>query len=105
MKQYWRIGTIRATLALAMGMFSLGKVYYKDIPFLFEMGVVGALIMGTILVLAFLGVGWLYDEKAKLWNEQIQVQTERSVYQYIPNYKNYGFDYPVLLLSNSACSD
>ncbi|MFW9975817.1 MAG: hypothetical protein ACFFDQ_11150 [Candidatus Thorarchaeota archaeon] len=95
MKQYWRIGTIRTLLALALGMFVLGKQYYEYIPYLADLGLLGALILGASLVLLFLGIGWAYDEKGKFWSPKMQVNAERSPYQYVPDYKTYGFIYPV----------
>ncbi len=95
MKQYWRIGTIRVLLSLALGMFVLGKGYYTYIPFLADLGLLGALILGTFLVLLFLGIGWLYDEKGKMWSPQLQVIAERNPYQYISNYKSMVYDYQV----------
>jgi hypothetical protein len=94
MKQYWRIGTIRALLGLAMGMFSLGRFYYVYIPWLQPLGLIGALVLGSILLLLFMGLGWAYDEKAKMWSQKIQVAAERDPYRYVPNYRAYAIDYP-----------
>lgn len=96
MKQYWRVGTIRALLSLALGMFVLGRQYYKYIPALEVLGVVGALILGTFLVILFLGIGWAYDEKGKFWSPKVQVVAERSPYQFVSNYHTLSFDYPAL---------
>jgi hypothetical protein len=71
MKQYWRISAIRAWMGLALGMFSLGKVYAAQTPGLAELGLIGALILGSVLVLVFLGVGWLYDVKGKMWSPSV----------------------------------
>ncbi|MFW9805155.1 MAG: hypothetical protein ACFFFK_00335, partial [Candidatus Thorarchaeota archaeon] len=67
MKQYWRVGTIRALLSLAMGMLLLGRLLYVDIPYLQDMGIWGAIILGLLLVLLFMAIGWAYDEKGKMW--------------------------------------
>jgi hypothetical protein len=96
MKQYWRVGTIRALLSLALGMFVLGRQYYIHIPILEDLGLLGALILGTLLVLLFMGVGWWYDVKGRMWSPKIQATTERSPYQYIPNFKSMTYDYQVL---------
>jgi len=96
MKQYWRVGTIRALLSLALGMFVLGRQYYGFIPFLEPLGIFGALILGTVLVMVFLGIGWAYDEKGKFWSPKVQAGAERNPYQFIPNYHNTAFDYPAL---------
>jgi hypothetical protein len=93
MKQYWRIGTIRALLSLVMGMFVLGRGYYIHIPFLADLGLVGALILGSFLTLLFLGIGWLYDEKGRMWSPKLQANAERNPYQYISNYKSMAYDY------------
>jgi hypothetical protein len=96
MKQYWRISAIRAWMGLALGMFSLGKVYVAQTPGLAELGLIGALILGSVLVLVFLGVGWLYDVKGKMWSPNMQALIERDPYNYIPNYKTYAIDYPIV---------
>jgi hypothetical protein len=95
MKQYWRVGTIRALLSLALGMFVLGRQYYVHIPILEDLGLLGALILGTLLVLLFMGVGWWYDVRGRMWSPKIQAITERSPYQYIPNFKSMTYDYQV----------
>lgn len=96
MKQYWRITAIRAWMGLALAMFSLGKVYSEQIPSLNALGLIGALILGSVLVLIFLGIGWLYDVKARMWSPMNQASIERDPYRYIPNYKTYAIDYPAI---------
>ncbi len=96
MKQYWRVGTIRSLLGLVLGMFVLGRKYYPYVPILADEGLIGALVLGTLLVFLFMGLGWLYDEKAKMWSQQVQATTERNAYQYVANYKTYAFNYPIL---------
>ncbi len=86
MKQYWRIGTIRALLSLALAMLVIGRLYYQFIPGLKDMGMYGALILGTFLVFIFMGIGWAYDVKAKMWSQKEQAITERNAYSYIPSY-------------------
>lgn len=93
MKQYWRVGQIRALLSLVLGMFVLGRGYYKYIPILANLGLMGALILGSLLVLLFMGVGWWYDEKSRMWSPKLQAVAERNPYQYIPNYKSMTYDY------------
>jgi len=95
MKQYWRIGAIRALSSLTLGMFVLGRLYYSYIPPLAELGLLGALILGTILVLIFMGIGWYYDAKAKMWSPKMQARVERDPFRYVPNYKSFSIDYPV----------
>ena len=41
MKQYWRVGTIRTLLSLALGTLVLGKLYYEYIPVLADLGFLG----------------------------------------------------------------
>ncbi|MFX0045934.1 MAG: hypothetical protein ACFE8Z_08805 [Candidatus Hermodarchaeota archaeon] len=95
MKQYWRIGTIRALLSLALGMFVLGRWYYVYVPYLQDMGLIGALTLGTSLVLVFLGIGWLYDERVKMWAPGKQAAVERNPYSYVPNPRAYAIDFPM----------
>ncbi len=98
MKQYWRVGQIRALVGLASGMLVVGKLYLgilfpqvkEDSP------LIGALVLGTFLTLLFLGIGWAYDEKAKLWSEKQQVTQERNPYQYVPDFKTRAFVYPFM---------
>ncbi|MFW9846874.1 MAG: hypothetical protein ACFFD6_09010 [Candidatus Thorarchaeota archaeon] len=94
MKQYWRVGTIRALLSLALSMFVLGRLYYVYIPVLSDWGLFGALILGSFLVLLFMFLGWAYDEKIRLWSQKVQASTERNLYQYISNFRTYALDYP-----------
>jgi len=96
MKQYWRVGTIRAWLSLGLGMFALGKIYYVYIPELAELGLLGALLLGGVLVLLFLGVGWLYDVKGMMWSAKMQVVAERNPYRYVPSPRNFAFDYATI---------
>ncbi|MHA2024032.1 MAG: hypothetical protein ACTSWQ_10260 [Candidatus Thorarchaeota archaeon] len=94
MKQYWRIGQTRALLSLAMGMLSIGKVYVDSVPILADWGFWGAATLGIILIFVFLGIGWAYDEKGRLWSPKMQSTAERDVYKYLPNIKTQTIDYP-----------
>lgn len=96
MKQYWRVGTIRTLLGLALGTLVLGKLYYEYIPVLANLGFIGAVTFGSFLFLIFLGVGWLYDEKAKLWNESVVIQTDRFPFAFVPEWRIFASDYPTL---------
>jgi len=97
MKQYWRVGTIRAMVGLLLGMLVLGRYYYRFIPFFdsFEPSILGAIVLAGVLFLVFLGAGYLYDEKIQLWNEQIQIVTEKNPYQYVPKPRLYQIEYPL----------
>lgn len=95
MKQYWRVGTIRAVSSLVLGMLVLGRLYYVYIPGLNDMGLLGALALGSILILLFMGLGWVYDVRARMWSHQAQALKERNAYEYVANYKTYALDYPV----------
>lgn len=75
-------------------MFSLGRLFYGDIPVLKDMGIFGALSLGSLLVLLFLGIGWAYDEKARMWRAKSQVAMERNPYSFVPNYKTQANSYP-----------
>ena len=94
MKQYWRVGTIRQLAGVAMGMLVLGRYYYKFIPPLADLGFIGAVLLGGILFLIFLGFGYIYDARIKLWNETLQVNNEKDPYTYIPLIRYHGFEYP-----------
>lgn len=96
MKQYWRVGTVRALLSLVLGMLVLGKFYSEHIPIINEWGLAGSLTLGAFLILFFLGVGWLYDVKARLWTESVVIQTERFPYAYVPEFRNFATDYPIV---------
>ncbi len=105
MKQYWRVGTIRALMSLVLGMFVLGRFYYPYIPILQDLGLIGALVLGASLTFFFLGLGWLYDAKANMWSAKVQVQVERHPYYYIPSYKDYAFLYPLLFSTMQTLGD
>ncbi len=96
MKQYWRIGEMRAILSLATGMFVLGRWYYPYIPLLEPLGLIGALILGAILTFAFMGLGWVYDKKAKLWTQDIQAKVERNPYRYVPSFADLASNLPFI---------
>lgn len=96
MKQYWRVGTIRTLLSLALGTLVLGKLYYSYIPILADLEFIGAVSFGVFLFFAFLGLGWLYDEKAKLWNESVVIQTDRYPFTFVPEWRTLAIDYPTL---------
>ncbi len=102
MKQYWRMGTIRAWMSLGMGMLALGRVYYEEIPILADLGFLGAVLLGGVLILIFMGIGWLYDEKARMWRAKLQVNIDRNPYRCVPNYKAYALEYPVLYIAISS---
>ncbi|MHA2150167.1 MAG: hypothetical protein ACXAAN_16130 [Candidatus Thorarchaeota archaeon] len=95
MKQYWRVGAIRALASLALGMFVLGRLYYEYVPVLQDMGLIGALILGSALVLLFMGFGWIYDVKGRMWSPQAQAGVERSPFSYVADYRSYAVDYAV----------
>jgi len=96
MKQYWRVGTFRTLFSLALSMMVLGKYYYEYIPILAPLGLVGALILGSLLILLFLGLGYIYDERLKLWNETFQVGVERDPYQQTPNIRSFAMELPMM---------
>ena len=96
MKQYWRVGTVRALASLVLGMLVLGRYYYIYIPVLSDMEWIGAVTLGIVLIFIFLGIGWLYDQKARMWSQKTQVAVERDPYYYVPNFKNLAIDYPII---------
>jgi hypothetical protein len=77
-------------------MFVLGRLYYRDVPGLANMGLVGAITLSLALIAVFIGIGWVYDRRLKLWNEAAQVTTERYPYQYVPDPRARMMDYPCL---------
>jgi hypothetical protein len=95
MKQYWRVSTIRAILGLLLGMLVLGAFYYRLVPFLSDLGIFGAIILAGIFFLIFLGVGYVYDAKARLWNEQAQVGVEKNPYMFVPYFRFFMAEYPL----------
>ncbi len=95
MKQYWRVGAIRALTGLALGMFVLGRLYFVYVPGLADKGLLGALILGSALVLLFMFFGWLYDVRARMWSPQNQAAVERNPYRYVPDYRTIAVDYAV----------
>ncbi|MFW9767184.1 MAG: hypothetical protein ACFFF9_13665 [Candidatus Thorarchaeota archaeon] len=95
MKQYWRIGTIRALASLGLGMLVLGRYYFGYVPVLADLGWIGALSLGVILIFVFLGVGWWYDQKARMWSQMMQASAERNPFYYVPNYKSLTMEYPI----------
>jgi hypothetical protein len=99
MKQYWRVGAIRALTSLALGMFVLGRLYYEYVPVLQDMGVMGALLLGSAFVLVFMGLGWIYDVKGRMWSPQAQAGVERSPFSYVADYRSYATDYAVFYSS------
>ena len=80
-------------MSLGLGMFSLGKIYYVYIPSLVDLGLLGALILGGVLVLLFLGIGWLYDAKGMMWSAKLQAAAERNPYRYVPDLRSFAIDY------------
>lgn len=96
MKQYWRVGQIRAISSLATGMLVIGRLYVDFVPILKNMGVWGALILGTFLFSIFLGLGWLYDIRLRQWSQSNQAIVERTAYYHVPLLSSIAFDYPYL---------
>jgi hypothetical protein len=95
MKQYWRISTIRTLSGLVLGMLVIGQLYYEYIPPLVELGIIGALILSAILIVFFMGLGWYYDVKAKMWMASSQAYIERDPFQYVPGPNSYASEYPI----------
>ena len=96
MKQYWRVSQIRILTSLGLSMLVIGKLYLEFVPILRDMGLLGALTLGLILFSAFLGLGWVYDTRMKMWSQKLQANYERHAYYHVPMIKNAAFEYPVL---------
>lgn len=96
MKQYWRVSQIRILTSLGLSMLVIGKLYLEFVPILRDMGLLGALTLGLILFSAFLGLGWVYDTRLKMWSQKLQANYERHAYYHVPMIKNAAFEYPVL---------
>jgi hypothetical protein len=77
-------------------MLVLGRLFHVDVPYLQDMGIWGAIILGLLLVLLFMAIGWAYDEKGKMWAPDNQAKIERNPYSYVPNFKELAFNYPVM---------
>lgn len=95
MKQYWRIGTIRTLSGLVLGMLVIGQLYYEFIPPLADLGLIGALILSFILIVFFMGLGWYYDIKARMWTQKSQALIERDPFQFVPGPNSYASEYPI----------
>ena len=96
LKQYWRVGAIRAIFGVVLGMFVLGRYYYPFVPFLnnLDPGILGAILLAGILLLVFLTVGFFYDAKLQLWNEAHRVSVDRNPFTYVPYYRFKMMEYP-----------
>jgi hypothetical protein len=86
-------------------MFVLGRLFYQDLPYLQDMGLWGAVILGIFLMFIFMGIGWVYDIKAKMWAPDIQATTERNPYAYVATYKELALNYPFLFSLLSALKE
>lgn len=96
MKQYWRVSQIRILASLGLGMLVIGKLYLEFVPVLRDMGLLGALTLGVLLFSVFMGLGWVYDTRMKMWSQKVQVIYERHAYYHVPMIKTAIFEYPVL---------
>ncbi len=105
MKQYWRVDTVRASASLVLGMFVLGRMYYSSIPSLAVYGIYGAIILGVFFIFFFLIVGWLYDERLKVWNEAMQAAVERHVYYFVPSPRSFAIEYPFFYATTTTLRD
>ena len=76
-------------------MLVIGKLYLPFIPVLDAMGLLGALVLGMTLFTLFLGLGWVYDVKLKMWSQAIQVTVERNAYYHVPFISSKAYDYPI----------
>ncbi|MHA1928255.1 MAG: hypothetical protein ACTSV2_06720 [Candidatus Thorarchaeota archaeon] len=96
MKQYWRVGSIRQIFGVLIGMFVLGRVYYSYVPGFnnLEPSIMGAIFLACFLLVIFIGVGYLYDVKLKLWNQKTQVAVEKNPYSYVPYIRYEMAEYP-----------
>lgn len=86
---------MRALASLGMSMLVLGRYYYVYIPALADLDLLGALILGVVLVIIFLGIGWLYDERGRMWSQKVQVGVQRDPYRFVPNNRSFAIDFPV----------
>lgn len=77
-------------------MFVLGRFYYVYVPFLTNLGLLGALLLGGVFILVFMGIGWIYDSRMKMWASKNQAVMERNPYYYVPNPRASVMEYPVL---------
>jgi hypothetical protein len=79
-----------------MGMLSIGALYLEYVPFFRDMQIIGALMLGAILFCFFLGLGWIYDTRMRMWSQKTQAIIERHAYYHVPMIYSETFEYPVL---------
>lgn len=77
-------------------MLVIGKLYLDFVPVLRDMGVIGALLLGMTLFLAFMGLGWVYDVRMRMWSQKFQAATDRHAYYHVPAIRTEIFEYPIL---------
>jgi hypothetical protein len=76
-------------------MLVIGQFYYEYIPPLADLGLIGALILSFILIAFFMGLGWYYDVKARMWSPKSQAVIERDPFQYVPGPNSYASEYAI----------
>jgi len=96
MKQYWRVSEMRVLASLALGTLVIGKLYLSYVPILRDRELVGAITLGMILFFAFLGLGWIYDTRLRMWSPKTQAIVERQAYYHVPLISTIAFEYPFL---------
>lgn len=96
MKQYWRVSQIRILTSLGLSMLVIGKLYLDYVPILRDYGGLGALLLGMMLFLAFLGLGWIYDTRMRMWSQKFQANYERHAYYHIPAIRSLTYEYPIV---------
>lgn len=80
MVQYWRIGQIASLASLVLMMLTLAGTYYAYIEWRIPNPYVGiALLFFTILGIVMF-IGYLWDRKFRMWNEQNIVAVRRTPY-------------------------
>lgn len=87
MIQLWRLQQSQTMISLFFWALTLAGVYYVYFhPVLVRLGLpenqvfVGIIVLFSLIIIAFLIMGLLYDRVLKLWVEQTDVAVERNPY-------------------------
>lgn len=95
MKQYWRLIQVRGIWNLFYGVLIFSIGYYLYVPFFYDMGAWGPLVLAAALLFSFLIFGYLYDRVFVMWGPQQEVVIERNPFQYVPHPRDRIFWFPV----------
>ena len=94
MKQYWRLVQVRGIWNLFYGILLLAIAYYVYIPFFYDMGATGPLVLSIVLLFSFVIIGYLYDKVFVMWGPQQEIMIERNPYSFVPQPQDQIFWFP-----------